>query len=206
MNPGVQFERFAPEQPQAFVHCVSTSALKAAADAAALWESRVLPLMNGQSEAVAALARISFCHALNNALDHAQAQHILLAAHITGTRLQMLVADDGIGIFRQIAQALKLFDTRLALLELAKGKFTTAATGHSGIGIYVSSRMMDGLAIQSQGLTFDLKIGAQALKGFVDEVFRVFATAHPEVRLKPINLEPAVARALTLFAPHVQLP
>ena len=57
---------------------------------------------------------------------------------------QMLVADDGFGIFSRIAQAADLFDPRLAVLELAKGKYTTAPEGHSGIGIFVSSRMMDG--------------------------------------------------------------
>jgi hypothetical protein len=42
-------------------------------------------------------------------------------------------------------------------------------------------------------------------QGFVDEVFRVFATAHPEVRLKPVNLLPEVAQTLRMFAPHVSV-
>lgn len=42
-------------------------------------------------------------------------------------------------------------------------------------------------------------------QGFVDEVFRVFALAHPEVRLVPCNLVPAVANMLRLFAPHIDL-
>jgi hypothetical protein len=36
---------------------------------------------------------------------------------------------------------------------------------------------------------------------FVDEVFRVFANAHPEVRLIPENMPPEVTRAVTMFAP-----
>jgi anti-sigma regulatory factor (Ser/Thr protein kinase) len=268
-----------------------------------VWEAHVAPLMQGMPDAVVNLANIAFTEMLNNALDHSQAQHLLLAAHANGERMQMLVADDGVGIFRQIAQAMDLFDDRLALLELAKGKFTTAATGHSGMGVFVSSRMLDGMAIQSRGLTFDLHTGSRALgrfdwvdatshlkntpqgttvrmdlaldttrtaqdvynryftpdevgndafhttevpvrlaqlssqltsrsqgkwvveratqfktvvldfegvalvgQGFVDEVFRVFATAHPQVRLKPIHLVPDVARAMAMFAPHVALP
>jgi hypothetical protein len=42
-------------------------------------------------------------------------------------------------------------------------------------------------------------------QGFVDEVFRVFATAHPEVLLKPVGLMPEVAQILQLFAPHVSI-
>jgi hypothetical protein len=71
-----------------------------------------------------------------------------------------------VGIFAKIAQAAQLFDARLAVLELAKGKFTTAPEGHSGIGIFVSSRMMDGFAIESGGLRFDPHDAAQALAPF----------------------------------------
>ena len=275
-----------------------------------VWEVHVAPLMQGVPDNVVNLANIAFTEMLNNALDHSQATHLLLGAHMTqtadgpaGGRLQMLVADDGVGIFRQIAQALNLFDDRLALLELAKGKFTTAASGHSGMGVFVSSRMLDGLAIDSRGLTFDLnppqhalprfdwvdvpgllkpsnqgtvvrmdlaldtprtaqdvylryftpdEVGDEAFhttevpvrlaqlsshltsrsqgkwvveratqfktvildfegvtlvgQGFIDEVFRVFATAHPQVKLKPVRLIPGVAQAMRMFAPHVTLP
>lgn len=272
-----------------------------------VWAQHVAPLMQGVPDNVVNLANIAFTGMLNNALDHAQAQHLLLAAHLVqppgqaGGTLHMLVADDGVGIFRQIAQVLNLFDDRLALLELAKGKFTTAAQGHSGMGVFVSSRMLDGLAIDSQGLSFDLhpphralprfdwvdvratlpaaaqgtvvrmalaldtprtaqdvylryfspdetggdafhttevpvrlaQLGSQLVsrsqgkwvveratqfktvvldfegvalvgQGFVDEVFRVFATAHPQVTLKPVNLSPTVAQAVNLFAPWVK--
>ena len=275
-----------------------------------VWAQHVAPLMQGLPENVSdnliSLANIAFTSMLNNALDHSQATHLLLGAHIIqspgqpGGTLHMLVADDGVGIFRQIAQALNLFDDRLAVLELAKGKFTTAASGHSGMGVFVSSRMLDGLAIESRGLTFDLhpphhalprfdwvdvlaelkataqgtvvrmalaldtprtaqdvylryfspdevggdafhttevpvrlaQLGSQLVsrsqgkwvveratqfktvvldfegvalvgQGFVDEVFRVFATANPQVKLKPVNLSPAVAQAVRMFAPWV---
>jgi hypothetical protein len=41
-------------------------------------------------------------------------------------------------------------------------------------------------------------------QGFVDEVFRVFATAHPQVQLTPVNMTAEVARLVRLFAPHLQ--
>jgi anti-sigma regulatory factor (Ser/Thr protein kinase) len=266
------------------------------------WEKHVAPLLEGLPDNVVNLANIAFTEMVNNVLDHSQARHIQMAVHVLGGHFQMLVADDGVGIFRRIAQALELFDDRLALLELAKGKFTTAPEAHSGMGVFVSSRMLDGFAIDSQGLTFDLRMGAEKLaafdwvdasalpraagqgtvvrmdlalnttrtaqdvytsyfspdavggdafhttevpvrlaqlssqltsrsqgkwvveratqfktvvldfsgvslvgQGFVDEVFRVFATAHPEVRLKPVNLLPEVAQTLRMFAPHVSV-
>jgi len=36
-------------------------------------------------------------------------------------------------------------------------------------------------------------------QAFVDEVFRVFAVAHPHVRLKTMGLTPEVAKLLKLF-------
>jgi hypothetical protein len=36
-------------------------------------------------------------------------------------------------------------------------------------------------------------------QAFVDEVFRVFATAHPHVRLRTMGLIPEVAQMLRLF-------
>lgn len=131
-----------------------------------IWEQHVAPLLKDTPESVVNLASIAFTEMLNNALDHAHAGQLAMGMHLARGRLQMFVADDGVGIFRQIAQALKLFDTRLALLELAKGKFTTAPVGHSGMGVFVSSRMLDGLAIESGGLVFDRRIGTAALAPF----------------------------------------
>jgi hypothetical protein len=101
------------------------------------------------------LAYTAFTEMLNNALDHSNGQQVVMGMHVQGGQLHMLVGDDGEGIFRKIAKAADLFDPRLAILELAKGKYTTAPLGHSGMGIFVSSRMMDGFAIESFGLRFD---------------------------------------------------
>jgi hypothetical protein len=121
----------------------------------AVWERYVAPLLADLQPNVRSLANTAFTEMLNNALDHSDAQRVLMGLHVQGGQLQLVVADDGDGIFNKIAQSADLFDTRLAILELAKGKYTTAAAGHSGMGIFVSSRMMDGFAIESCGLRFD---------------------------------------------------
>lgn len=265
----------------------------------AIWERHIAPLLADQKPNIKSLANTAFTEMLNNALDHSQATQIAMGMHIKDGRLQMVVADDGVGIFSKIAESAHLFDTRLAILELAKGKFTTAPEGHSGMGIFVSSRMMDGFAIDSCGLRFDphetthalpafhwmdagaclkplqaqtvvrmdislhstrttndvyLKyfepneVGADALhtteipvrlaqlsselvsrsqakwvmeratqfktvildfegvvhvgQAFVDEVFRVFAVAHPHIQLKTTGMTPEVAKLVSLFGKH----
>ena len=64
------------------------------------------------------------------------------------------IHDDGIGIFKRIAQALSLQDIRFALLELSKGKFTTDPLHHSGEGIFFVSRMCDQFSIFANDLHY----------------------------------------------------
>ena len=121
----------------------------------AVWAQHIAPLVADQKPNVKNLVNTAFTEMLNNALDHSQASQVAMGVHVHAGRMQMVVADDGVGIFKHIAQSAHLFDQRLAILELAKGKFTTAPQGHSGMGIFVSSRMMDGFSIESCGLRFD---------------------------------------------------
>jgi hypothetical protein len=64
------------------------------------------------------------------------------------------VYDNGVGIFKKIQAALNLLDERHAVLELAKGKFTTDPKNHSGEGIFFSSRMFDRFSIFSGEVFF----------------------------------------------------
>jgi anti-sigma regulatory factor (Ser/Thr protein kinase) len=270
----------------------------AEAGESAVWEQYASPLLTGLRPNVANLAGIAFTEMLNNALDHSEAATVRMGLHVRSGRLQMAVMDDGIGVFRKIAAAMGLFDDRLAVLELAKGKYTTAAHGHSGMGVFVTSRMLDGFLMHSRGISLvprtppgvdlsfswidvhafaqgtvvlmDLaldsartsqsvyeryftpdEVGADAFhttevpvrlaqlssqlvsrsqgkwvmeratqfrtvildfdgvesvgQAFVDEVFRVFATAHPEVRLLATGMTPPVERLVRAFAPHATL-
>ncbi len=58
-------------------------------------------------------------------------------------------------------------------------------------------------ATQFKTVVLDFEGVAMVGQGFMDEVFRVFATAHPQVTLKPVSVTPAVAQALRIFAPWV---
>jgi anti-sigma regulatory factor (Ser/Thr protein kinase) len=268
-----------------------------------VWEQHLSALLADLQPNVKNLAYTAFTEMLNNALDHSNGQQVVMGMHVQSGQLHMLVADDGEGIFRKIAKAADLFDPRLAILELSKGKYTTAPLGHSGMGIFVSSRMMDGFAIESFGLRFDpneantplprfdwvdanaqfkpaqaqtvvrmaialdstrtgndvyfkyfessnvgdaepgeafhtteipvrlaqlsseLVSRSQAKwvmnratqfktvildfegvvhvgQAFVDEVFRVFATAHPHIRLKTMAMSPEVTKLVSLFGGH----
>ena len=61
----------------------------------------------------------------------------------TGLHLQMLVSDDGCGLFQRIEQAWQIDDPHLAMLELGKGKLTTQPARHLGQGLFYVARAAD---------------------------------------------------------------
>ncbi|MBI5277434.1 MAG: DUF4325 domain-containing protein [Burkholderiales bacterium] len=291
-------QTYSPGANRFWTLTLPVEAIQAAGGESGIWEAHMDQVVRGLPANVANMANTCFTEMLNNAIDHSQASEVCMGAHLHSARLQMAVMDNGVGIFRKIANASQLFDVRLAVLELAKGKYTTAREGHSGMGIFVVSRMLDGFMVHSGGLSFaprtppgvdlgfswiapqryadgtvvlmDLdtatgrtaqsvydkyfspdEVGGDAFhttevpvklaqlssqltsrsqgkwvverapqfktvildfegvqmvgQAFVDEVFRVFATAHPEVELVPRHVEPEVARMIKLFAPHVAM-
>ena len=160
----------------------------------AIWEQHLAALLHDLRPSVKNLAFTAFTEMLNNALDHSSGQQVAMGMHLDEGQLQMVVADDGVGIFRKIAKSAHLFDQRLAILELAKGKFTTAPECHSGMGIFVSSRMMDGFAIESFGLRFDPNDASAPLSRFdwIDV----------NTCLKPAQTHTLVRMALALDSPR----
>lgn len=90
----------------------------------------------------------------NNALEHSGSSLIHVEMEKTAASAEISICDNGIGIFRKIQAAADLLDERHAVLELAKGKFTTDPVNHSGKGIFFSSRMFDDFAISSSGVHF----------------------------------------------------
>jgi anti-sigma regulatory factor (Ser/Thr protein kinase) len=120
-----------------------------------VWFGHVLPLLGELPRNVIDIAQHGLTEIVNNAIDHSDAAHVRVRVDVRDGRLQLEVADDGIGIFCKIARALALPDERLALLELSKGKFTTDPRRHTGEGVFFTSRMFDNFRIVSGSLVFD---------------------------------------------------
>src|SRR5947209_5193432 len=96
-----------------------------------------------------------FTEMFNNAIDHSGGTKIFVQVIKTALNTQMLIADDGVGIFKKNQKALGLLDERHAILELSKGKLTTDPQRHTGQGIFFTSRMLDSFDIISGGVSFN---------------------------------------------------
>jgi anti-sigma regulatory factor (Ser/Thr protein kinase) len=94
---------------------------------------------------------------VNNAIDHSEGRELTIGYERTALDIEVTIKDDGEGIFHRIQRLGNLYDPREAILELAKGKFTTDPANHSGEGIFFSSRAFDSFVISSRNLLFSHK-------------------------------------------------
>ena len=248
-----------------------------------VWRELVAPVVAHLPENVRDIWHYAATEMINNAIDHSGAPEVQVSVNKNALYTEAVVADEGEGIFLKIQRALNLHDSREAILELAKGKLTTAPEKHSGEGIFFTSRALDFFEIESHHLrfshaprandsiaeqahdtpgtrvrmrlandsprimgevfgaftdseeyTFDKTVVPLRLaqyegeklvsrsqakrvahrferfkrveldfagiseigQAFADELFRVFATAHPTIRITPTNTEPAVAHMI----------
>lgn len=95
-----------------------------------------------------------FTEMVNNAKDHSEGKGVMVSSTVEGNRLVFKILDDGIGIFKKIKNAFNLSDERESILQLSKGKLTTAREHHSGEGIFFTSRAFDSFSILANGLFY----------------------------------------------------
>jgi anti-sigma regulatory factor (Ser/Thr protein kinase) len=119
-----------------------------------VWRDNISKTLGDMPDNVLNIWQYGFTEMLNNAIDHSSGKSIYVSISRTAITTEMLISDDGVGIFKKIQTALRLLDERHAILELAKGKLTTDPKRHSGEGIFFSSRMFDEFDILSGGLFF----------------------------------------------------
>jgi len=119
-----------------------------------VWQSLLAPVVRDLPENVRDIWRYGFTEMVNNAIDHSGSDKIKVWCARNALYTQAWVSDDGEGIFNKIQKALQLYDPREAILELAKGKFTTDPEKHSGEGIFFSSKVFDLFDIRSGSLHF----------------------------------------------------
>ena len=119
-----------------------------------VWCATVLPLLEGLPANNIDIRQYCATEMVNNAIDHSEGSKLTVVVRRRPSNTQVLVLDDGIGVFRKIKAAFNLEDETQAIFELSKGKLTTDPDRHSGQGIFFTSRMLDEFSILSRGAYF----------------------------------------------------
>ena len=125
----------------------------------AAWVGGVKDALGKLPDNVLSIWHYGFTEICNNAIDHSDGSLIIVGIKKTATTTEMLISDDGYGIFKKIQDAMGLLDERHSILELSKGKLTTDPDRHTGEGIFFTSRMFDLFDILSGGVFYSHKIG-----------------------------------------------
>jgi anti-sigma regulatory factor (Ser/Thr protein kinase)/biotin operon repressor len=119
-----------------------------------VWDADIKPLVADLPDNVKDIWVYGFTEMLNNAIDHSSGSGVFIKVKRTATNTEIIIYDNGEGIFKKIQRELHLHDERHAVLELAKGKLTTDPERHSGQGIFFTSRMFDRFEILSGNVCF----------------------------------------------------
>lgn len=119
------------------------------------WAHDFAPHFDTLPAEVRRMAQHAFTELLNNAVDHSGGAWVTATLRQTATQMQLLLSDDGLGLFDKIAADFEIDDAQLAMFELGKGKLTSAPTRHTGRGLYFTARLAD---------VFDLHANANAFQ------------------------------------------
>jgi anti-sigma regulatory factor (Ser/Thr protein kinase) len=119
-----------------------------------VWEQDVSKFLAPLPENVMRIWQFGITEMINNAIDHSGGTKLDIVVTKDRLTTEVMVIDNGLGIFKKIQSALDLPDERHAVIELAKGKFTTDPAHHSGEGIFFTSRVMDSFSVMSGGVFF----------------------------------------------------
>lgn len=126
------------------------------------------------------MAEHLFCELVNNAIDHSAGSWVTVSLRQTASHAQLLVSDDGCGLFQRIAEAFAIDDPRLAMLELGKGKQTSQPRRHSGQGLFFCSRLADVFDLHANEAAFQQRawdgLGWQAQRALKHSGTSVYAS------------------------------
>lgn len=119
-----------------------------------IWRENFSHLFTACSRNLIDICQYGFSEMFNNAIDHSEGINISVLIAMNAINVEIVIKDDGVGIFDKIKNKFGLEDARHAILELSKGKLTTDPERHTGEGIFFTTRMFDDFFISANQLRF----------------------------------------------------
>lgn len=103
---------------------------------------------------VARMAQHAFTELVNNAIDHSGGNRVVVSMRQTATQLQLLVSDDGRGLFDVVGEHFAIPEPTLAMMELAKGQLSSQPDRHTGRGLYFTARLAEVIDLHANAFAF----------------------------------------------------
>jgi anti-sigma regulatory factor (Ser/Thr protein kinase) len=129
----------------------------------AIAEDRVWSEIASELPALAKLGRdarsvfqYAFTEMLNNAIEHSGSRQIEVRFEAIPRGLAFEIVDQGRGAFANLRRTLRLPSDLDALGQLSKGKLTTLPAGHTGEGIFFTSKVADRFTLESGAVRWEV--------------------------------------------------
>ena len=135
-------------------HIKFTEKIKPGIAEDSIWLKYIKPMVLSYPENIYRICAYGFTEIFNNAIDHSKGTIITTEIEIRNNTLNIIIKDNGTGIFKKIQKALHLDFIKESILHLSKGKFTTDPKNHTGEGIFFTSRMFDSFSILSSDMCY----------------------------------------------------
>lgn len=124
-----------------------------------IFDKYIRPLLSELPHNVQRIWEHVFTEIMNNAIEHSDADQIVIRLLKNKLHTTIIIDDDGIGIFNRICAYITERDKKAYTLDdavtmLFAGKLTTNEACHSGEGIFFSSRAVDKFIILSSNRIF----------------------------------------------------
>lgn len=116
-----------------------------------VWQeiSSTHPDIGGLAPNARSVFQYAFTEMLNNAIEHSGSDEVEVRFEETRDGLAFEILDQGRGVFVNLRKTLRLGSDLEALQELSKGKLTTLPKGHTGEGIFFTSKVADVFELES---------------------------------------------------------
>ncbi len=119
------------------------------------------PLILNLGENIRSIFAYAFTEMLNNAIEHSNSENIEVEVTLAKGKLGFVIADYGVGVFKNIMRKKNLGSVIEAIQEISKGKLTTKPQAHSGEGIFFTSKTADTYILDSYGTQMIVKNAAK---------------------------------------------
>jgi hypothetical protein len=140
------------------------------------------------------ILQYAFTEMLNNAIEHSAGRNIEVRFEAAADGLACVISDDGVGVFANLRKMLRLPSDLVALQELSKGKLTTLPAGHTGEGVFFTSKAARLFELSSGGLRWmvdnlrgDVAVGSSPVRR--GTMVRVEIARRPKRQLADIFAE-----------------
>lgn len=114
-----------------------------------VWQELFQELNLNKETPAKEIMQFAFTEMLNNAVDHSGGNFVTISFWANELKWAFTIEDNGVGAFSKVRRHFNLANNMEAVIQLSKGKQTTAPKAHSGEGIFFTSKMVDIFILES---------------------------------------------------------